>query len=169
LFVEVSPWSDIQHALMHTAGDTIMLVGAGFSMPNINRGQIYSHWYELCGNKGNVTLPHSKMDNFQKWQVGMDTFEVMNLTVPLDVDASQADSGHGGDDFKPVDTFLQAILSGTTPPMDVYLTAEMTAPAIIAAESARRNGEAMDVPDFRAGHKTAASSRKRRPKKGDVS
>jgi predicted dehydrogenase len=167
---EVLGWSDLQYALMHTAGDTVMLVGAGFSMPNINRGQTYSHWYELRGNKGNVTSPRSKTDNFQKWQIGMDTFEVMNLsTVPLDANASQADSGHGGADFKPVDTFLQAILNDTTPPMDVYLTAEMTAPAIIAAESARRNGEAMDVPDFRAGKKTAASSRKRRPKKGNVS
>ena len=46
--------------------------------------------------------------------------------------------------------FIDAIKNDTTPPMDVYKAVETAAPAIIAAESARRGGELLEVPDFRA-------------------
>jgi hypothetical protein len=69
--------------------------------------------------------------------------------IPLDADVMQARSGHGGQDFKPVDTFLRAIAEDTATGMDVYLAVETAAPAILAAESARKNGIALDVPDFR--------------------
>jgi len=51
----------------------------------------------------------------------------------------------------PVKTFIQAIRNDATPPVDARVAAELTAPAIVAAESARRGGESLDVPDFRAG------------------
>lgn len=147
---ESLPWSDLQYALMHTAKDTVMAVGAGFSLPCVRRGQTGAHWYELRGTQASVDSPRCRDDAFRVWRHGADTFEPMPLsTVPLDADEKQARSGHGGADFKPVDAFIRAILDDTTPPMDVYLTAEMTAPAILAAQSARQAGAALDVPDFR--------------------
>jgi hypothetical protein len=47
--------------------------------------------------------------------------------------------------------FVSAIRGGTTPDIDVYTAVETAAPCIIAARSAERNGEMMDVPDFRPG------------------
>ena len=148
---ESLPWTDIQYALMHTAKDTVMAVGAGFSLPCARRAQTGAHWYELRGTKGSVESPRYIRDPFRVWRAGAESCEEMPLSaVPLDADEEQAKTGHGGADFKPIDAFIKAILNDTTPPMDVYRTAEMTAPAVLAAESARQGGGLLDVPDFRA-------------------
>lgn len=143
-------WRDIEYAMMHTEKDTVMTVGAGFSMPHVYRGPLSAHWYELRGVKGSVTSPRFKDDAYRVWKRGDETYKPVEMsTTPLDADASQAASGHGGADFKPIDTFIRSILDDTTPPLDVYLTAELTAPAILAAESSERGGVTLDVPDFR--------------------
>ena len=77
--------------------------------------------------------------------------ETMDLSsTPLDADAAQASTGHGGTDYKPVDGFIRSILDDTTPEMDVYKTVENAAPALLAAQSAREGGKLLDVPDFRS-------------------
>ncbi len=145
------PWSDIQYALMHTEKDTVMLVGAGFSLPHVPRGPLAAHWYELRGTRGSVSSPRHKTDGFRFWKQGMSIYQEADLSpAPLDADVLQAQSGHGGADFKPVDTFIRSILNDTTPPMDVYLAVETAAPAILAAQSARQGGALLDVPDFRS-------------------
>jgi len=145
------PWRDIEYALMHTAKDTVLLVGAGFSLPYPRRGQTGCHWYELRGTKGTVESPRGQWDSFHVWKPAMETQQAMELsTAPLDATPEQAASGHGGADFKPVETFVASILHDTAPPLDVHLTAELTAPAIVAAQSARAGGKLMEVPDFRS-------------------
>ncbi len=145
-----SPWRDIEYALMHTAKDTVILAGAGFSLPNVHRGPADSHWWELRGTKGAVTSPRHKSDWFRCWKEGTTIYQEQDLSfVPLDADEMQARSGHGGQDFKPVDTFLRAIAEDTATGMDVYLAVETAAPAILSAESARKNGIMLDVPNFR--------------------
>jgi len=146
----VLDWTDIQYALMHTAGDTVMCVGAGFSLPCVRRGPTGAHFYELRGTKGSVESPRCPTDTFRVWRRGMDTFQNEDLSLtPLDADTAQAQTGHGGADYKPVDTFIRAVLDDTPPPLDAVLAAEITAPAILAAESARKGGALLEVPDFR--------------------
>lgn len=141
---------DIEYALMHTAKDTVMTVGAGFTMPHVSRGPLSAHWYELRGTAASVSSPRYKGDSYRTWRRGEETYSPVELsTTPLDADESQSKTGHGGADFKPVDTFIRSIIDDTTPPLDVYLTAELTAPAILAAESSQRGGVMLDVPDFR--------------------
>lgn len=142
---------DIEYALMHTENDNILMVGAGFSMPHVKRGPLHSHWYELRGTKGSVTSPRYPGDHSRQWKIGGETYEPCEFsTTPVDATEEESKSGHGGADFKPVDTFLHAIANDTTPPVDAVLTAEITAPAILAAESARRGGALLELPDFRA-------------------
>lgn len=144
------PWRDVEYALMHTAKDTVILAGAGFSLPHVKRGPLSCHWYEFRGPKASVSTPRYPEDSFRLWKDGGTTYEsVPWSSIPLDADKQKAVSGHGGADFKPVDTFIEAIVNDTTPPMDVYLSVETAAPAIIAAESARQGGVLLDVPDFR--------------------
>jgi predicted dehydrogenase len=147
---EKPPFREIEYALMHTAGDTVMAVGAGFTLPYVQRGMAGCHWYEVRGTQASVESPRCRDDRFRVWRPGMESYAAMDLsTAPLDADALQAGSGHGGADFKPVDTFLRAILDDGTPPVDAYLAAEITAPAVLAAESARLGGRRLEVPDFR--------------------
>lgn len=145
-------WSDMEYALMHTAKDTVILAGAGFSMPCVRRGPLECHWQEIRGTKASASTPRFPGDCFRLWKEGMATYEsVPWSSVPLGANEEQAKTGHGGTDFKPVDTFIQAIINDATPPMDVYLSVETAAPAILAAESARKGGILLDVPDFRKG------------------
>ncbi len=152
---ESLPLRDIEYALMQTSNDTLLNVGAGFTLPHVKRGPLSAHWYELRGTKGSVTSPRYPDDKFRHWNVGDATYIPEELSaVPLDANESQAKTGHGGADFKPVDTFIRAIIDDTTPALDVYLTAELTAPAVLAAESSRKGGVLLEVPDFRAGVKS---------------
>jgi len=144
------PWRDIEYALMHTEKDTVLLAGAGFSLPSVRRGATGAHWYEVRGTKASVTSPRCIDDSFRLWRQGEDTYAPVELsTVPLEATAEQAKSGHGGADFKPVDSFTRAILDGTPPEVDAYRAVETAAPAILAAESARQGGALLEVPQFR--------------------
>jgi hypothetical protein len=159
---------------MHTAKDTVMAVGAGFSLPYPRRcAHLGCHWYELRGTKASVETPRRWDDKFWRWRMdpgesgatqvqaadanwdrpqGMEKFDRMNLdSAPLDATEEDKKSGHGGRDYRPVDLFVKSILNDTTPAMDVYLSVETAAPAILAAESARQGGVMLTVPDFRPG------------------
>ena len=119
---------------------------------NEKRGATGHHWYELRGTQASVESPRCKDDGFRVWRQGMDSYETMDVSVtPLEAGPEEIQSGHGGSDWRPVESFIRAIVTDTTPAMDVYLTVEMTAPAILAAESGRQGGVALDVPDFRSG------------------
>ena len=146
------PWRDIEYALMHTAKDTVMCVGAGFSLPCVQRGRAGAHWYELRGTRAGVESPRCRDDAFRVWRQGAESYEDAGLsTVPLDADEEKAKSGHGGADFKPVESFTRAVLDNVRPEFDVYRAVETAAPAMLAAESALRGGAMLTVPDFRSG------------------
>lgn len=144
------PTRDIEYALMHTAKDTVLLVGAGFGLPHVLRMMHFDHWYEFRGTKGSVSSPRCKPDSFRVWKQGTDDYEKMDLSLlPLKKSEEQARCKYEAADFVPVDTFIRAILDDTTPPMDVYLSVETAAPAIVAVESARQGGTLLEVPEFR--------------------
>ncbi|HOJ39227.1 MAG TPA: hypothetical protein PK644_02015, partial [bacterium] len=60
-----------------------------------------------------------------------------------------ARTGHGGGDFWVLYYFARQILTGQPAPFDIYAAADVTIPEILAFRSARENGKAYDVPDFR--------------------
>ncbi len=155
------PWSDIQYALMHTAKDTVVLAGAGFSLPHVPRGELGAHWYDFRGTRGSVESPRSKADTYRAWRRGMDAFETSNVSsIPIGATEEEQKTGHGGTDFKPVDTFIRAIVDDTVPPMDVYRSVETAAPAILAAESANQGGALLEVPNFRTEKRRSKSKAK---------
>jgi predicted dehydrogenase len=61
----------------------------------------------------------------------------------------QKASGHWGGDFFLVHDFIDAIVSGTKPAIDVYDACEWTAVAMLSELSAGNGGRALDMPDFR--------------------
>lgn len=154
---EELPWRDIEYALMHTAKDTVLMAGAGFSLPTPWRGQTWHHWYEIRGTKGCLEGPRGsgEWDSFRRWTPGMKAHEKIELSMlPAGATQEQAASGHGGLDYKPVDTFLAAVADGADPTLDIWKAAELTAPAIVAAQSARQGGALLEVPDFRNAFKS---------------
>ena len=57
-------------------------------------------------------------------------------------------SGHGGSHTFLSAEFINALVEGREPVIDVYESLAMTVPGIVAHQSALRNGEQMQVPQF---------------------
>jgi predicted dehydrogenase len=57
-------------------------------------------------------------------------------------------NGHGGAHQFLVDDFVKACDAGKQPPVNVWRAARYTVPGIVAHESAKRDGERIEVPDF---------------------
>ncbi|WP_135556282.1 Gfo/Idh/MocA family protein [Paenibacillus cymbidii] len=60
-------------------------------------------------------------------------------------------TGHGGGDFFVLRDFVAAIREGTPPPIDVYDAAAWSAVVPVSAESVRRGGAPVEIPDFTRG------------------
>jgi predicted dehydrogenase len=58
------------------------------------------------------------------------------------------DSGHGGSSAFLCAEFVEALVEGRPPVIDVYESIAMNAPGIVAHESAMRGGELLEVPSF---------------------
>jgi len=59
------------------------------------------------------------------------------------------EAGHGGGDYFQVRAFIDSILNGTPPPIDVFAALDMTVPGLVSEESIHRGGIPLPVPDFR--------------------
>ena len=142
-------YRDLQTALMYNSNDVIFSLRAGFSAPYGMKNDIGHHWYQLKGSKATVETARSTLDTMKIYRAGGE-WETKNWGTR---DESQPDyiknAEHGGADFYPIMHFVDAILNDTTPLMDVYKAVETAAPAIKAAESARKGGILLEVPDFR--------------------
>lgn len=144
------PWSDLQYASMKTEKDTMLFAGAGFSFPHIDRGPLGCHWYDFRGTEGCAESPRSKGDHFRVWKRGEEHFVNQDYAVtPKKATKEEADTGHGGLDYKPVSLFIECLLNDQQPDMDVYKAVETAAPAILASESYQKNGKTFEVPNFR--------------------
>ena len=55
---------------------------------------------------------------------------------------------HGGVDYYPIVSFIDAIVNDTTPAMDVYKAVETAAPVIMAVQSSEQGGVLLEVPEF---------------------
>ncbi len=65
------------------------------------------------------------------------------------------DSGHGGSAAFITAEFVSALLEGREPAVDVYESLAMTAPGLVAHQSALKGGEQLKVPGFDPGPKKA--------------
>ena len=61
----------------------------------------------------------------------------------------QRQTGHGGGDFFIVEDFIQSILKGIPPPVDVYTACEWTAVGLLSELSITNQSRQIDMPHFR--------------------
>ncbi|MBE6585193.1 MAG: Gfo/Idh/MocA family oxidoreductase [Ruminococcaceae bacterium] len=71
----------------------------------------------------------------------------------LKATAEQAGAGHGGGDFFLVEDFVNAIVTGDAPIVDVYTACEWTAVGLLSELSVVNGGRTMTMPKFRKGAK----------------
>lgn len=142
---------DLQTALMYNTNDTIFSLRAGFTSPHGPKNDLYAHWYQIKGSKATAETSRSTLDTMKLYrpETGWEARDWGTEDPELPEAFRKLNIGHGGADLHPMIYFVDAILNDTTPPMDVYKAVETAAPAIKAAESARKGGILLDVPDFR--------------------
>ncbi len=163
-YYEGIPASDMEVALMHTEKDTIIRMATGFTYATTPRSH---HWFHLEGTKGKVETARSAeiyggasgVDTPKMWleSSGKEGMESVEWQYSLDELPEEAvGSGHGNMDYFALSSFLDAILNDSDPPLDVYKSADLTAPAIVAVQSVEQGSACLEVPDFRPSEKRKA-------------
>ncbi len=147
---------DLEVAMMHTEKDTIMRFAAGFNAPSSG-----AHWYHLMGTKGDVETGRGKNESGKTYfceapVIRGNEFSVERMDATWEFERDRVPdrasaTGHGGMDYFPLLDFVQCILNGTEPDIDVYDAVETAAPVIVAAASTEDGGMVKTVPDFRPG------------------
>ena len=173
---EECPRPDMEVALMFTEKGTILRFGANFSSPVSQ-----SHWYHLLGTKGEIEtrrgsaetgysyfyptpVMHDGVYHFARtpepWfysggRPSDDLAYALESEMPEALRSTSASraTGHGGMDFYPVADFVNCLLTGDKPYMDVYEAVDTAAPCILAVKSAESGGDRFTVPDFRPNKK----------------
>ena len=152
---EEFPVADLEVALMQTDKGTIVRFAGGFQVPTSQ-----THWLHLFGTKGEVETGRGKGEVGYRYLYPDPLIKGGEDHVPrTPVDWSDPDLlpaearafGHGGMDYYPLASFLDSIIDGKAPDIDLYQAVETAAPVIIAARSAEQDGARLDVPDFRPG------------------
>ena len=140
---------DLQTALMYNTNDAIFSLRAGFSVPYGDKAHTGAHWYQIKGTKATVETCRSTLDTMKLYRADGE-WEAMDWgTRDPEQPEFVRNSDHGGADFFPIMHFIDSIVNDKTPPIDVFTAVETAAPAIKAAESARKGGILLEVPDFR--------------------
>ncbi|HOL21928.1 MAG TPA: Gfo/Idh/MocA family oxidoreductase [bacterium] len=115
------------------------------------------HFYALYGTKGSIETDRYRwMDNLKVYLKDdpdhKEMFDMPTSVIHAGLPPEAVAGGHGTSEYLMIDDFVRAILEDRTPPLDVYKALEMTLPGICAAESIKRGGEPIPVPNYRVTH-----------------
>jgi len=91
----------------------------------------------------------SSKDGEREWHDLREFEEEFLPEYYLNSTEEQKQAGHGGGDFFLVKQFVDAVLNGTKPDVDVYDACEWTAVGLLSELSVMNGGRTIDVPDFR--------------------
>lgn len=131
-------------AIFRTAKGAVIRILIGFGMY-----VGYDHNFALYGTKGTIltdkTKPLEEAHSFAKLYEIPNTFEKF-FEIPVKLSKTDDVYGHGGVDAKMIRDFIRCIIEDTDPPIDVDMGIRISLPGIIAAESAKRGGELLEIP-----------------------
>jgi hypothetical protein len=91
---------------------------------------------------GQPQAKKKRQGGWEPWQVP-NYWESERLPQPM-----RHDSGHGGSSTFLCAEFINALIEEREPAIDIYESIAMTAPGIIAHQSALKGGLQMEVPNF---------------------
>ena len=118
-------------------------------------------YYSLQGTKGCYEAPRGLGDDHKvwleclghgddrKWVPLSDFYDKYMPERYKNATEEQKSAGHWGGDFFLVDDFLDAVLNGKKPVIDVYDACEWTAVGLLSELSVTNGGKIIDMPHFR--------------------
>jgi hypothetical protein len=117
-------------------------------------------YYSLQGTKGCYEASRSTNDDYRIWLEGMeengddrqwrslDNFREYLPERYQNATEEQKAAGHWGGDFFIVQDFIDAIVKGVKPAIDVYEACEWTAVGLLSELSVMNGGRQMEMPRF---------------------
>ena len=108
------------------------------------------HNYRLLGTRGSVqTDANSPLDSAHTFASFADVPGSMEKKIELPLglaNPGESTAGHGGAEPKMIGAFLDCLLNGTKPPLDIDFALDITLPGILAHESAVNGGKTIEMP-----------------------
>ncbi|MCD6520737.1 MAG: Gfo/Idh/MocA family oxidoreductase [Anaerolineae bacterium] len=112
-----------------------------------------SHWYSIYGTRGHMENTRGPGEEevhiYREDDQGSEYHRKYVPSFPTKLPWARSMGGHGGADAQMVADFVQAVLQGGPPPIDVYTALDMTLPGILAFRSACEGNIPLEVPDLR--------------------
>ena len=107
------------------------------------------------GDKPKIWLADfaGKDEEYPQWRPLSDFYEYLPERYKTATE-EQKSAGHWGGDFFIVQDFVDAVIKGVKPAVDVYEACEWTAVGLLSELSVMNGGKAMEVPDFRRAAKS---------------
>jgi predicted dehydrogenase len=139
----------IQSALFQTAAGHVIRELVSFKVVR----EPAHHFYCLYGTRGSMeTDRYHEETNLKLYVEGQEVRDRM-IDIPVSpihpgLPPEALAGGHGTSEFIMVNDFIRAIRDGKSPLLDLSMALGMTMPGIYAAESARRGGERIMIPDL---------------------
>jgi predicted dehydrogenase len=138
--------TDMEVGLFRTAQGRVIKILCGFTVTR----EPALHWQVFYGTEG--TLENKRVPGEEA-----KIFRAGNAQpTPIAAEASDPDAppealagGHGTSEYYMVDGFIQAVIGGDAPPIDIYRSLDFSAPGLCAHLSALKGGAPVDIPNFR--------------------
>lgn len=132
--------TDLESGLFQTEKGAVIRLTNGFTPAHP-----FSLFYSIAGTKGSGKILNAGGQSGKWWSDQVDGIQGWQ-DLPEDV-LKRPD---GRDDTAVmVDAFIQSIVDGVDPPLDVHASLDMTLPGIVAHQSGVDGGRRMDVPNSR--------------------
>ena len=137
--------TDMEVGLFRTEKGSVIKILCGFAVTR----EPGMHWQIFYGTEGTLENGRSPDDPAKLFHRNgeMETFTPL-LSDPDAPEEARA-GGHGTTEYFMVDEFIQAVVDGRQPPIDVYRSLDYSVPGLCAHQSALKGGEPVPVPDFR--------------------
>ncbi len=118
-----------------------------------------AHYYSLQGTHGCYEAPRAPGEMHKIWLAdSCDKVEWRSLWdfedefMPDDWRRRSEEAlraGHGGSDYYVARAFVDAVVQGVDPPIDVWRALDFTVPGLVSEQSIAQGGAPLPVPDFR--------------------
>ena len=132
--------TDLEAGLFETEKGAIIRLTNGFTPAHP-----FSLYYSIAGTKGSGKVLNAGGQSGKWWSDLVDGIQGWQ-----DLPSESLSRSDGRDDTAVmVDAFVQSVVDGVDPPLDVHASMDMTLPGIVAHQSGLEGGKKMDVPDSR--------------------
>jgi len=138
--------TDMEVGLFKTARGRVIKILCGFTVTR----KPALHWQVFYGTKGTLENRRAPGEPAKIFRA--------DAATPVAIDAEVSDphapaaalaGGHGTSEYYMVDEFIQSVIAGQAPPIDIYRALDFSVPGLCAHLSVEQGGAPVEILDYR--------------------